>query len=114
MPLQDMVQLSFFRKNGELFLLANVAYDEEKNSFTISNVKGERARDAEKTELRLDENSVLTMNLSYIRHDKKRKTAPITDFTSATDPAAVALNISADKLPAAKRAVPQFDSDSSR
>ena len=83
-PLQDMVQLSFFRKNGELFLLANVAYDEEKNSFTISNVKGERPRDAEKTELRLDENSVLTMNLSYIRHDKKRKTAPITDFTSAT------------------------------
>jgi hypothetical protein len=79
-PREDIVQLSFFRKNGELFLLANVTYDKKKNSFIISNVKEEKPRDVERTDIRLDEASVLTMNLSYIRRDKKKKAVPITDF----------------------------------
>ena len=71
-PVKDAVQLSFFRRNGELFMLANVTYDKAKKSFSVSNVKEDPAKNTVNTELRLDQASPISMKLSYIRRQQKR------------------------------------------
>ena len=70
-PTKDGVQLSFFRKNGELFMLANVVYDRAKKTFTVSNTKEESVKTTGKADLKIDPTSTLSMNLSFLRRQKK-------------------------------------------
>ena len=70
-PTREGVQLSFFRKNGELFMLANVAYDKAKKTFVVSNPKEDPVKAASKADLRMDTSSTISMNLSFIRRQKK-------------------------------------------
>lgn len=76
-PGPDGVQVSFFRRSGELFMLARVAYDEKNKSFVVSNPREDRPGNAESREFRLGPNRSLIMNLSYIRRQDKRKAEPI-------------------------------------
>jgi len=76
-PTKDGVQLSFFRKNGELFMLANVAYDKAKKTFVVTNPKDEPVKATGKADLKIDPSSTLSMNLSYLRRQKKASPSAI-------------------------------------
>ena len=76
-PVKDHAQISIFRKNGELVMLASIVYDQEKNSFTVTNANGEDATSTEKKDFTIDRKAIVRMHLSYLRRNKKRKTEVI-------------------------------------
>lgn len=75
-PKRGYTEVSIFRRNGELFMLAKVMYDSEKKSFVVSNPDNEstKTRSTAKTTFSPDQKHFVTLNLSYIRHLEKRKT----------------------------------------
>ena len=72
-PARDHAQISIFRKNGELFMLASVIYNHENMSFTVTNPADEIAGNKEHKGFTIDQKAFVNMNLSYLRRNKKRK-----------------------------------------
>jgi hypothetical protein len=58
-------------------MLANVVYDKAKKTFTVSNPKEEPVKATNKADLRIDPSSTLSMNLSFIRRQKKASASVI-------------------------------------
>jgi hypothetical protein len=71
-PAKDGAQISFFRKDGELFMLANMVYDKAKKTFVVANVKEEPAKKVTRAELQVDRSSTISMSLSFLRRSKKK------------------------------------------
>lgn len=76
-PVKDRAQISIFRKNGELFMLAGVVYNREKDRFTVTNAVGEETTTKDQADFSIDQKAVVSMHLSYLRRNKKRKTEAI-------------------------------------
>jgi hypothetical protein len=74
-PTKDGAQISFFRRDGELFMLANMVYDKAKKTFVVSNVKEDSAKKASRADLRIDQSNTIAMNLSFMRRSKKKSAA---------------------------------------
>lgn len=73
-PMRGYTSLSIFRRNGELFMLARVIYDNEKKSFVVSNPDTEPVKTKSRATFSPDQKNFIILNLSYIRHHKKRNT----------------------------------------
>lgn len=76
-PNKESALLSIFRKDGQLFMTANIGYDSENDSFNLENSLKEKSRKKSKSELQIDQNKRVRINLTYIRRENKKNTTAI-------------------------------------
>ncbi len=69
-PSKKFALLSVFRKDGQLFMTANVTYDHEKESFTLGNSDKDKTRTKSTSDFKIDLSKFVTINLTFIRKEK--------------------------------------------